>query len=409
MPIRLKILRYSCSDSGRFRQRVSRLIQESSTQPGRTPLRMVIAGGGTGGHISPAIAVVERMRGDLEVDPVWIGSSNGFERQAAEEAGIPFYTVRTGKLRRYFALATLIDAVRVPAGVIDAVRLLRRLRPDVVFSTGGFVSTPTVIAARILGIPALTHEQTASLGLATRINARFADVVALSYPGSGTFRTRRNTRVIITGNPVRPSVFGGERCTLKKLFDVKLDRPLLYVTGGAQGAHALNQAVAEALPELTALVSIIHQCGPRTSNGDYLKLVERRQSLSPDCQSRYFPLERVGNELADIYASTALVLGRAGAGTVAELAAVGLPSILVPLPGAEEQVRNARVLADAGAAVLLPQNELNPDRLTEQIACLARNPEKRAAMQAAALSVVPEDPAGKLCDAILDLSKSRAS
>lgn len=377
---------------------------ESSTRPSARPLRVVIAGGGTGGHISPAVAVAEELRRRMNVELHWIGSQSGFEGEAAAAQNIPFHTVRTGKLRRYLARATVIDAIRIPIGVWEAGALLRRIQPDVIFSTGGFVSVPTVVAGRFSGVPCLTHEQTASLGLATRINARFCDVVALSFPGHGKIFTRKGTEVVVTGNPIRSSISRGERKILLALFDIPPELPLLYVTGGAQGAQALNTTVAEALPELLQHVTIIHQCGPQSGNGDHARLVRLRDKLQPDERVRYHPVERVSDELAHIYASATLVVGRSGAGTVAELAALGVPSILVPLPGADEQRKNARVLADVGASIIIPQGELTSSRLVATVQCLISSPGRLQKMRAAALSVAPKDPTNRLCDAIVALA-----
>ncbi len=276
--------------------------------------------------------------------------------------------------------------------------------PHVIFSTGGFVSVPTVIAGRMCGIPSITHEQTASLGLATRINARFCDVVALSFAGPGKICTRNGTEVVVTGNPIRSSVCQGKREMLLTLFDIPSELPLVYVTGGAQGAHALNDVVADALPKLLEHVAVIHQCGPQSGNGDHARLVQLRDKLAPDKRIRYHPVERVSGELAHIYASAALVVGRSGAGTVAELATLGIPSVLVPLPGADEQLKNARVLADRGAAVIIPQDELTPDRLVSTITSLVSNPARLNKMGHAALSVAPEDPVNSLSDAIVALA-----
>ncbi len=381
------------------------MSSESSTLREQAPFRVVIAGGGTGGHISPAVAVAAELQARGPVDLHWIGSRNGFERDAAREREIPFYQVRTGKLRRYFALETIGDAFRVPAGILEARRILKRLKPDVIFSTGGFVSTPTVIAGRSLGIPSLTHEQTASLGLATRINARFCDTVALSFPNHATLKTRPSARVVVTGNPVRPWILNGDRHRFCSLFGIPPELPVVYVTGGAQGAHALNTAIGGALPELLKTTAIIHQCGPQSGNGDFQRLLDLRQQLDAGLQDRYVPVERVGDELAHIYASATLVVGRAGAGTVAELAAVGLPSILVPLPGADEQRRNAAVLESAGGAVVIDETDLTPGRLLEEVTRITANPELRAQMARAACSSRAEDPAGKLCDELIRLAR----
>ena len=377
---------------------------ESSTHPEGRPVRIVISGGGTGGHISPALAVASELlsRGPIELH--WIGSHSGFEREAALEHDIPFYAVRTGKLRRYLSLETAVDTFRVPAGVVETRRLLKRIRPDVIFSTGGFVSTPAVVAGRMLGIPSLTHEQTASLGLATRINARFCDVIALSYPGTDTLKTRRNARILVTGNPVRPTIRNGSRESLRRLYDMPDDMPVIYVTGGAQGAQALNAVVESALPQLIEDTIVIHQCGPQSGNGDYSRLVALRERLDQASQSRYFPVERVGSELAHVYAAASLVVGRAGAGTVAELATLGIPAVLVPLPGAEEQLRNARVLADAGGAVIIPQQELTSRRLHETVKSIVADGPRVSKMRAAARSMGANDPAARIADVLLELA-----
>ena len=174
-------------------------------------LRLAITGGGTGGHVLPALAVVDelRRRGAL-ADLIWIGSRDGVERGAAEEAGIRFVAIPTGKLRRYLSLRNLTDAARVPLGVLSARRALAEFRPNVVLSTGGFVSVPAVVAARGIA-PVLTHEQTAILGLANRINARFADVLAVSHPGTEQLASQLHRRVVVTGNPVRVGLTAGDR------------------------------------------------------------------------------------------------------------------------------------------------------------------------------------------------------
>ncbi len=337
------------------------------TLPGT--VRIVVAGGGTGGHVQPAIAVLEILRQRNSIVALWIGSRDGVERVAAGENAIPFKSIQTGKLRRYFSLQTPIDAVRIPLGVIQALFALRRFRPDVVFSTGGFVSVPCVVAARLLGIPSLTHEQTATIGLATSINARFANVVALSFETSRSNLPKSRARVVVTGNPIRSSLLQGSSRAALQQFNLTPDLPLVYVTGGALGAHAINDAVASALPRLLSFSQVIHQCGPASGNGDAPRLLAARSQLSTELRNRYVVRETIGAELADVYAASSLVVGRAGAGTVAELAALGKPSILIPLPGAggDEQTLNAQVLTRAGAAVLLPQDLLSPDRLIAEV------------------------------------------
>ncbi len=370
-----------------------------------TIVRLVIAGGGTGGHVQPALAVLHELLQRVEIEPLWIGTRDGVEWEAAKEHNIPFVSIQTGKLRRYFSFQTPIDALRIPLGTAQAFINLRRFRPNVVLSTGGFVSVPTVIAARLLGIPSLTHEQTATVGLATRINARFCDVVALSFEKSRSQLRPSRARLTVTGNPVRPTLFDGNAAKGRQQFGLGEDLPLVYVTGGALGAHAINLTIADALPRLLEVANVVHQCGLASGNGDAPRLQTAKSRLPKDLRNRYVIRERIGSELADLYAAASLVIGRAGAGTVAELAALGKPSILIPLPGAggDEQTVNARVLADDGAAVILPQEQLNPDRLLAEIEAVLSNGRLERMASAARLHG-NNDAGAMLADEILRLA-----
>jgi UDP-N-acetylglucosamine--N-acetylmuramyl-(pentapeptide) pyrophosphoryl-undecaprenol N-acetylglucosamine transferase len=355
----------------------------------------------------PALAVVEELqrRGAL-ADLVWIGSREGVERPAAEQAGIRFVIIPTGKLRRYLSLRNLTDAARVPLGVLSARRALAAFRPDVILSTGGFVSVPAVVAARGIA-PVLTHEQTAILGLANRINARFADVLAVSHPRTEPLASRLHRRVVVTGNPIRAGLSAGDRSRGLRALGFSDVIPVVYVTGGARGASPINQRIAALLPGVLDRVQIVHQTGPLSANPDAGDLAQRRESLSEAVRHRYKVVEFLGDELPDVYAAADLVVGRAGAGTIAELAYVGLPAILVPLPGArgDEQTRNARVLGDAGAAIVIQQPDATPERLQTEIVALLDNPERRARMAKAARAVARPDAAARLADELLSLAR----
>ncbi|HUZ01691.1 MAG TPA: undecaprenyldiphospho-muramoylpentapeptide beta-N-acetylglucosaminyltransferase [Thermomicrobiaceae bacterium] len=370
------------------------------------PFKLVIAGGGTGGHVQPAVATLDVLRQQVTLEPLWIGSRGGFERGAAAEAGIPFRAISTGKLRRYLSLNTVVDAVRVPAGVVQACLALRSFRPDAVFATGGFVSVPAVIAARMLGIPCLSHEQTATAGLATRINARFCDVIALAYAASADQLRGTRARLVVTGNPTRAALLSGDPATGRERFHFDAESPVVYVTGGVLGAHAINEAVRLTLPTLVEVTQVVHQCGPAAGNGDYQRLLEARERLPAARRARYAVEERFGPELADVFAAACLVVSRAGAGTIAELATLGKPSILIPLPGAggDEQARNAAVLAEAGAAVLLPQRELTSERLLDVIHALVGDAERLRDMATRAREHGHGDAATRLAREVLSLA-----
>jgi UDP-N-acetylglucosamine--N-acetylmuramyl-(pentapeptide) pyrophosphoryl-undecaprenol N-acetylglucosamine transferase len=376
---------------------------ESTIGTVNRPLRIVIAGGGTGGHVSPGVAVLEELRTRMTVSPLWIGSKRGYEYDTAKRLNIPFRAIQVGKLRRYPSFQTVIDATRIPIGIAQAWRHLRSFRPDIVFATGGYVSTPVVIAASRHHIPSMTHEQTAHIGLATKLNARFVDAIALSYERSRDALGQTTADIVVTGNPVRSAIRNGCAQSAFDRYGFSPDLPLIYVTGGALGSRAINGAVSDALPDLLPHVQILHQCGPRSSNDGIDTLNTRAEQLPAELCSRYYVVERVGDEIGDIFAAATLVVGRAGAGTIAELAAAGLPSILIPLPGAEEQRQNALYLADAGAAVMLPQPDLSPARLASHVTDLISMPERMASMRQAAGSAAAPDAARCLVDELLKL------
>lgn len=376
---------------------------ESTIGTDARPLRIVVAGGGTGGHVSPGIAVLEELRKRLRVEPLWIGSRHGFEHETAIRDGIAFESIQVGKLRRYPSFRTLTDAVRIPVGILQARRHLKAFRPDIIFSTGGYVSTPVVIAGSRLRIPSITHEQTAHIGLATKINARYVDVIALSYERSRNFIGDTKASIVVTGNPVRDLVFHGCARNALDRYGFTNDLPLLYVTGGALGSRAINATVASSLPALLPHVQILHQCGPRSAHDDIETLTARATQLPLELRDRYHVVERVGAEIGDVLAATSLVVGRAGAGTIAELAAVGLPSILIPLPGAEEQRQNALYLAEAGGAILVPEHELTSELLTSTVTEVLASPSRLASMRSAAAHAAATEPAARLVDEITKL------
>ncbi len=367
-------------------------------------MRVVIAGGGTGGHTSAGLAVAEALAaGGAEVH--WIGSHEGIEARRVPEAGVPFYSISTGKLRRYWDRKNVTDLLlRVPAGFVQSRSLLARLRPAVLFSAGGFVSVPPALAARALGIPVVVHEQTAVPGLANRITARFAARIAVSFPSAGGGFPA--DRVVVTGNPVRREVLGGSREGALAQFGFDAAVPLVYVTGGAQGSHRINRVVGKALPRLLAICQILHQCGDSAETGDHAWLQELSGALPPASRARYAVTPYVGAELRDVYAAAALLVGRSGAGTVTECCGLGVPAVFVPLPGArgDEQTANARLVEAAGGAVVLPQGELTPERLVDTLTHLLADRAGLLAMGARARALAVPDAAQRLARIIREVA-----
>ena len=368
-------------------------------------MRVVIAGGGTGGHTSPGLAVAARLR-ESGVDVHWIGSRAGIEARRVPEAGITFHTIPVGKLRRYWDWQNVPDlAVRAPAGLAQSWRLLRRLRPALLLATGGFVALPPALAARTLGIPLVVHEQTSVPGLANRVAGRFARRIALTFPLTGAEFPKERT--VLTGNPLRQELLGAEPpADAHRRFSLDASRPIVYVTGGALGAHRINRDVGAALPRLLEVCQVIHQCGDNAKTGDRAWLAERAQALPESLRRRYALTAYVGAELRDVYAAAALVVGRSGAGTVNECCQLGLGALYVPLPGTsgDEQTANARLVEAAGGAVVFPQVSLTPDGLVEAVTRLLADRTALAAMGERARSLAVPDAADRIARVLFEVA-----
>ena len=367
-------------------------------------MRVIITGGGTGGHTSAGLAVAAALRDRGCHDLHWIGSRDGIEARRVPEAGLPFHAIATGKLRRYWDWQNVPDlALRAPAGAVQAWALLRRLRPSVVFATGGFVSLPASIAAWMLGIPVVIHEQTSVPGLANRIAGRFARHIALAFPPDGTFP---EARVTVTGNPLRPELAGGSRDEACRRFGLDPGAPIVYVTGGSLGSHRINRTVGAVLDELLETCQVIHQCGDNRETGDHAWLGERRRALARSRQARYALTTYVGAELRHVYAAADLVVGRSGAGTVNECCQLGRAAVYIPLPGTsgEEQTENARLVEAAGGAILVPQTALTAAGLLGVVRELSSDAARLRAMGARAQSLAVPDAAARIARLLFDVA-----
>src|SRR5262247_1459521 len=364
---------------------------------------VVIAGGGTGGHTSPGLAVAALLR-QRHLTCAWIGSHHGVEARIVPARDVPYTAIPTGKLRRYWSWRNVADLlVNTPTGVLAAAHALRRLRPRVVFATGGYVALPVVLAAAIRRVPSVIHEQTAVPGLANRLAGRLASRIAVTFPDAdGRFP---RSRVVVTGNPVRPELRIGSRADAISMFELDSALPVVYITGGAQGAQRINRAVGEALPALLAEAQVIHQCGDNPTTGDRAWLEQRRAALSPALAGRYTLKPWIGEELAAIYAAATLTIGRAGAGTVNECCHLGVPALYIPLPGTsgDEQTANARLVARADGAVVLPQAELTPPVLLAEVRRLLGDAAQLKDMGERARTLAVPDAADRLVELLMEI------
>ena len=355
-------------------------------------LRMIVTGGGTGGHTYPALTTVNALQTRLAEtgtapELLWVGVANGLEAKIAARNGIPFRAVTTGKLRRSVSPKDLArnfaDAFRIPLGILQAALTVARTRPAVVLSTGGFVSVPIGLAAALFRVPYLMHEQTLSLGLANRILARVATRILLSHEASlEHLPERARRRAVVTGNPVRPAVLQGDPAKGLAAYGLDPAVPLVLVTGGATGAQQINRMLSGALVDLLPHCQIVHQCG---SHG-ITEMQGVAAQLPAHLAHRYRVVEFIHEELPDLLAAAAVVVARSGAGTVAELTALGKACILVPYPhaAADEQRVTARHLAQQNAAVMLDGDEATPDHLRDTLRSLLADPPRRDALARAA-------------------------
>ena len=360
----------------------------------------VFTGGGTAGHVFPGLAVVEALEeayarrhgAGSKPEIVWMGDRSGMERDLASKAGFSFIPIRTGKLRRYVSVRNVLDLFNIAAGFVQSWFRLRALSPDALFSKGGYVSVPPVIAAHLLGIPVLTHESDVSPGLATRILYRYADIVAVSYPESLEYLPADVVpRARVCGNPVRRAFREADAGRGRRFLGVEDGVPILLVVGGSQGAMQLNGIVEAVRERLSDICIIVHQTGTASS------------PARPD--PRYKPYGFLSDEFPDVLAAADLVLCRSGAGTVWELAALRKPAVLVPLGTATsrgDQIQNARVLERRGAALVFT-GDAEPEDVFAAVSSLISDGKRLERMASAYEGLDTSSPAACLAELLVGL------
>eukprot|EP00873_Tetraselmis_striata_P000609 jgi/Tetstr1/420873/TSEL_001075.t1 len=347
--------------------------------------KVLLAAGGTGGHVYPAIAVAEVLL-SRRVRVAFAGTRERMEWGAATAAGFPIHALPAVALRRpLLSWVNLLLPFRLAVALLQALRLLTRLRPAVVVGTGGYVAFPTCLAAWLTRTPFLLQEQNAVPGLANRCLARLASLVCVAFPGC-IAHLPSSARCVVTGNPVRPSLCGADPAAARRALGLPADGAVVALVGGSLGAAALNGAMIEAAPKLLARgdVSILWATGPALFQ-------QTIAQVEPDRRLRVLPYL---DDMGAVYAAADLVVGRAGAMTCSELAATGCAAILVPLPSAagDHQTANARHMADQGASILLPQAELSGISLAASIDRLLGDTAALLAMRKAAAAMAPAEP-----------------
>lgn len=313
--------------------------------------RIVFTGGGTAGHVTPNLAIMPHfIENGWEVH--YVGTADGIERQLVEPLdAVTYHTIHSGKLRRYFHIRNFSDPFRVLQGAAEANALMRRLRPNVLFSKGGFVSVPVVYGAWLHRVPTILHESDITPGLANRMTIPLARTICTTFPEA---TLALGAKAIHTGTPLRPSLFAGDRAGGLALLGFDGEKPILLMMGGSSGATSVNRVLRDALDSLLPVFDIIHICG----KGNVDETLADRPG--------YRQMEYASDELPDIFAACDLMLSRAGANALSEILALRKPVLLVPYPltaSRGDQVANAASFAQRGLAKVLPQEELTPETL----------------------------------------------
>ncbi|MDY6344234.1 MAG: undecaprenyldiphospho-muramoylpentapeptide beta-N-acetylglucosaminyltransferase [Sphaerochaetaceae bacterium] len=343
-------------------------------------MRVCYTGGGTLGHVLPALSVHAVLKAKPGYECLFLGSRRRNERSAVESACVPYAGIFSGKLRRYFTFKTLFSGFGVLFGFLQSLLILSRYRPDVLFSKGGYVSVPPVLAAHLLRIPVVIHESDATAGLANRISSRYASRICVPFEGAGTEFPQE--KVVVTGNPIRPSLSAPSGRDFKR--EKGIAGPLILVLGGSQGAKEVNSLIWNQLDALCRQAVVWHQCGSRDWKGI------RHQG--------YHQCRFITDDMAALYEAADLVVSRSGAGALSELCHYGKPSILVPLKSGSrgDQVVNARRMERAGASLVWTEGQ----DLAAMVEGLFSNPGYLETMARRAKSLDRSDAAERVAEVI---------
>lgn len=334
-------------------------------------MKVLVSGGGSGGHIYPALAVAAQLEKTYAADILYLGSDDGLETELAPAAGFSFAMVKAGKLQRYLAWSTLAGVGRVPVGMVQAINIVRTFRPDVAFTSGGYVAVPAGLAARINGVPLLMHQQDVPPNLSNRLIAPLATRISVAFADSKAYFPARKT--LQPGNPIRQEMLDIRSVSpqqARSRLGLAPELPLLLVTGGSQGARHLNQVVCAALPDLLPFCSIVQITGKKLFDETRTLSAQTLENLDEETRQRYKLVAYLNEEMPTALQAATIVLCRAGAATLSELAVLGKPSILVPLPpaiGSSPQEANAAMFGRKGAAYVIKDRYLKQEVIVKHI------------------------------------------
>ena len=347
---------------------------------------IVLTGGGTAGHVTPNIALIPKLK-EAGYKISYIGSYDGMERKLIEDLGIPYYGISSGKLRRYFDPKNFSDPFRVVKGYFEAKKLLKKLKPNVVFSKGGFVSVPVVLAAKACKVPALIHESDMTPGLANKLCIPSAAKVCCNFPE--TVKCLPENKAVLTGTPIRQELLSGDAREGLKFCGFNAAKPVILVIGGSLGSVAVNHAVRSILPELLKDFQVIHLCG------------KDKLDASLNGTEGYVQFEYIKDELPDLFAAADLIISRAGANAICEISALAKPNILIPLSANAsrgDQILNANSFKEHGYSSVMTEEEITPEKLLAAVDDLYKNRQKY-------IDAMDSSPQSEAIDKIMSLIK----
>jgi UDP-N-acetylglucosamine--N-acetylmuramyl-(pentapeptide) pyrophosphoryl-undecaprenol N-acetylglucosamine transferase len=374
-------------------------------------MRVLVSGGGTGGHIYPALAVAMQLREEYQAEILFLGSDDGLETEIVPAAGFRLATIKAGKLRRYISWGTITGVMRVPVGMVEAINLVGQFRPGVAFTSGGYVAVPAGLAARFERVPLLMHQQDVPPNLSNRLVAPLATRISVAFADSLAYFPARKTLQL--GNPLRQAMLDVRQTPpqeARRALGFERQEPLLLVTGGSQGARHLNQTVGKALPDLLAHCQVLQISGNALYN-ETRELCESALAAQDEVVRRRYRLVAYLNEEMPLALQAAdLVLCRSGASTLSELAALGKPSILVPLPpaiGSSPQEANAEMFGRNKAARVMKDGDLKPQVLVENVTSILASSTLLGAMSNAASSFAKPKATQEIAAEIVKIAKVR--
>ena len=359
-------------------------------------MKIILTGGGTAGHVVPNLALVPHLAAK-GYEIFYVGGKNGMEKALVEGEGIPYFGISSGKLRRYLSLKNVTDAFRVIKGGFGAAKILGRIKPDIVFSKGGFVVVPVVFAARMRGIPVIIHESDITVGLANKLCIPHAAKVCCVFPE--TIAQLPASKAVLTGTPIRDEIFKGSRIKAAEVCNFPQQKPVILIMGGSQGSVAVNNCVRQALDVLLAKFNIIHACGAGNTDESIKK-------------PGYLQFEYISKNMGDFYALADLVVSRAGANSIGEFLALNKPNILIPLSrkaSRGDQILNAASFEKQGFSAVIDEDELNPQVLIDKISETFENRGKYASAMKKSESAGGIEQIIKLIEETVNNSKKRKS